>query len=110
VTDFRVVVVDGLHQADVADLHQVLGWFGAAAILPDTGPDQLLMPLDQDLADCGAQVAVTRLGTEAAEQFVVGQLGQVRARTGGAGRCLRHGDLRGVRECRTKRVCPWEDV
>jgi serine phosphatase RsbU (regulator of sigma subunit)/PAS domain-containing protein len=33
VADLRVVVVDGLEQSDVADLHEVLGRFRAAAVL-----------------------------------------------------------------------------
>src|SRR6185437_818701 len=81
-----------------ADLHQVLNGLGAAAVLPDAGADEPLIPLDQNLARDPSLVAVAWQRPEADEQFVIGQpaqLGTV-AERGGSGRCLRHGHLRGV--------------
>ena len=64
-----------------------------AAANPDTA---LGCALKRAVA-AAADTTFRELVEEAAEQLVVGQPGQVRTRTGGAGRCLRHGDLRGVR-------------
>ena len=47
----RVEVVDGLEQAYVADLQQVLGRFGALAVLLRAAPDQAGITDGQDLAD-----------------------------------------------------------
>jgi hypothetical protein len=71
VADLGVVVVYRLEQADVPDLHEIFGWFGAAAVLPDARADQLLVPVHEDLADGGAQLAVPRQRPDLAQQSVV---------------------------------------
>jgi len=46
----RVEIVDGLEQADVTDLHQLLGRLGAVPVALGAGPDQRLVPADKRLA------------------------------------------------------------
>ena len=74
VADLGVVVVDRLEQADVPDLHQVLGGLGAAAVLPDAGADQLLVAVHEDLAGGGAQLAVPWQRADLGQQGVIGKL------------------------------------
>src|SRR6266700_350219 len=127
VADLGVVVVYRLEQADVPDLHEILGRFGAAAVLPDARADQLLVAVHEDLADGGAQLAVLRQRPDLAKQGVIGQLLQLRAvpwmeagirggaegRRVGGGSCRRlpegssrQGGLLGPWELRTSTVCP----
>jgi hypothetical protein len=58
VADLGVVVVDRLEQADVADLHEVLGGLRAAAVLPYARADQLAVTLHDYLAGGGSQLAI----------------------------------------------------
>ena len=104
----RVVVVDRLEQADVAHLHQVFHRLGAAAVLPDAGADQPLVPLHQDLAGDGALVAVPGCRAEAGKQGIVGELRQfgTAAEDGCGGGCLGHGHLRGVGNTGRRQLCP----
>src|SRR5690242_17831077 len=127
VADLRVVVVYRIEQADVPDLHEIFGWFGAAAVLPDARADQLLVPVHEDLADGGAQLAVPRQRPDLAQQSVVGQLLQLRTvpwvdadvrggaedRSVGGGSCCRlpegsprQDGLLGPWDLRTSTVCP----
>src|SRR5215471_7387756 len=112
VADLRVVVVDGLEQADVAHLHKVFGRLGAATVLPDAGADQFLVPLYQDLARGGALVAVWCRRAEAPEEFVIRQLPQLRAEAWGWGQgaSLRHCHLRVSRNDGRNLVCPHHGV
>jgi len=50
VAHLGVEVVDRLEQADVPDLHQVLGRLGAVHVPANARPDQLLVPADQNVA------------------------------------------------------------
>ena len=79
VAERRVEVVDRLEQADVADLHQVLDRLGAAAVLPDAGADQLLVPLHDQLAQRRALVAVSRQRAQPGQELVVGQAPELRS-------------------------------
>ncbi len=69
-----VEVVDGLDQADVADLQQVFGRFGTAVIGVRAGADQPGIPGDQDLADGVPFGAAARQRAQSRQQLVVGQL------------------------------------
>jgi hypothetical protein len=78
----RIVIVDRLEQAHVAGLHQVFRRLGAAPVLPDARPDQLLVPADHYLAGGRAQLAVTRLSADLGQQSAIIQLPQLRAYSG----------------------------
>jgi hypothetical protein len=80
VADLGVVVVYRLEQADVSDLHEIFYGFWAAAVLPDAGPDQLVVPVHEYLAGRGAQLAIPGQRADLSEQGVVGQLFQLRTR------------------------------
>jgi len=72
VADLGIVVVDRLEQADVPDLHEIFCGFGAAAVLPDAGADQLLVALHEYLAGGGAQFVIPRQRADLGQQGVIG--------------------------------------
>jgi hypothetical protein len=71
-----VEAIDGLEQADVADLQQVLGRFGAAQVGTHAGLDQPGIAAHQDLADRLASGAAARQRAQPGQQRVVRQLMQ----------------------------------
>jgi hypothetical protein len=60
VAERGIEVVDGLEQAYVADLHQVLRGLGAVTVPADAGPDQPGVAVDEYLADDVALRSVRR--------------------------------------------------
>jgi hypothetical protein len=73
VPEAGVEAVDGLEQADVADLQQVLGRFGALPVGPHAGADKPGIAAQQDLADQLAFDAAARQRAQPCQQRVVGQ-------------------------------------
>ena len=73
--DGRVEVVDGLQQADVADLHQLLGRLRAVPVPLGAGPDQRSVTADQHLAGGVALCAAPRQRLDQLHQFRVAEVG-----------------------------------
>jgi hypothetical protein len=76
----RVKVIDRFEQAQVADLQQILGRFGAVEVGPHAGLDQPGVPAHQDLADRLALGAAARQRAQPGQQRVVGQRRQLSVR------------------------------
>ena len=72
-----VEVVDGLDQAEVADLEEVFGGFGAVFVPGGAGADQVAVAGDQQLARGGAAGGAQRLGAGDAQQGAVVEAAQV---------------------------------
>jgi hypothetical protein len=90
-TQARVEPVDGLHQADVADLHQLVRRLRAALVPARARAHQQLVAHYEDLAGRGPGPAAGRLVVDEAEQILIIKLCQVRGSSG-------DGQRRGVRQ------------
>jgi len=82
----RVEVVDGLEQADVTDLHQLLGRLGAVPVPLGAGSDQRLIPADELLAGRVPLLAVPRQRLDQLHEFRVTHVGAIRGPGAGAGK------------------------